>query len=118
MSKEDPGELLKGMNSLMAPVLPQGRFVTANAYLFDPQSGELIFARAGGPQAALLCRSTGEVSELKGDGFPLGFFDDGEYPSDKTSMKPGDVLVVVTDGVTEARIEIRRFSVLKGSLTS
>lgn len=113
-NKEDPGDLLQAMNSLMAPILPQGRFVTANAYLYDPESRMLTFARAGGPAAALFTRETGEVRELKGDGFPLGFFEEGEYPSEKTQMSAGDVLVVVTDGITEGQNRDKAFFGFEG----
>lgn len=99
--KEDPGELLYGMNRLIATVIPQGRFVTANSYLFNPITGELKYARAGGPQAVLLRRSTMETEEIRGDGFPLGFFEEGEYPTGTLMMQKDDVFVVVTDGVTE-----------------
>ena len=36
-------------------------------------------------------------------GPPLCLLDEFEFPSDRTQMQPGDVLVVVTDGVTEAQ---------------
>ena len=101
--KESPGELLQGMNALMAPVIPQGRFVTANAYLFNPETKVLQYARAGGPQAVLLKRATNETIELLGDGFPLGFFEEGEYPTAEVILDSHDVLVVVTDGITEAQ---------------
>jgi serine phosphatase RsbU (regulator of sigma subunit) len=114
VAKESPGELLKGMNELMAPVLPQGRFVTANAYLYHPEEKKLYFARAGGPQAALLRLQTREILELKGDGFPLGFFEEGEYPTDSTPMESGDILVVVTDGVTEAQNRKKEFFGFEG----
>jgi len=114
VNKDMPGDLLQGMNELMAPVVPQGRFVTANAFLYDPAEQQLYIARAGGPQAALLKQSTREIQCLKGEGFPLGFFEEGEYPTTSIPMEAGDVLVIVTDGLTEAQNRKKQFFGFEG----
>jgi serine phosphatase RsbU (regulator of sigma subunit) len=114
VNKSDPGELLAGMNSLIAPIIPQGRFVTANAYTFNYESGELFFARAGGPQALLISSDRQKFEEIKGDGFPLGFFEEGEYPSGTIAMQTGDTFVVVTDGITEAQNRDSQFFGFEG----
>lgn len=108
-NRDLPGELLFEMNRLMAPNIPQGRFVTANAYLYDPRTGALAFGRAGGPAALLLRRQSGETVELKGEGFPIGFFEDSEYKTEQTTLLVGDLLVIITDGITEAQNRGSRF---------
>lgn len=112
--KENPAELLHEMNALMAPVIPQGRFVTGNALLFDPESGKLLAARAGGAAALHLKRSKGETVELLGDGFPIGFFDDSSYAQLETTLEPGDLLLVVTDGITEGQNRNKDFFGFEG----
>lgn len=107
--KEAPAELLKDMNSLMSSVIPQGRFVTGNALLFDPETGKVLSARAGGPSAMHHSRATSVCNEIKGEGFPLGFFDDSEYTTDEFQMEKGDLLVVVTDGITEGQNRKKEF---------
>lgn len=102
-SKEYPHELLGEMNRLMAPNMPDGKFVTMFAYLYDPENGELHFARAGHLPGFLLRHETGEVEELLGDGFAIGFFDEGEYTAEKTVMNVGDVFVILTDGIPEGQ---------------
>lgn len=101
--RAQPGELLGEMNRLMAPVMPEGRFVTACSYLFDPKDGAVIFGRAGHLPGLLIRNATGEVEELLGDGFAVGFFDLADYTEVTSSMDVGDTLVVMTDGITEAQ---------------
>lgn len=102
-AKELPHELLKGMNHLMSPLLPEGRFVTIGASLYDPATGDLSVARGGHPPAVLVHRSTKTVQELNGDGFAIGFFDESEYTEEQGHLEAGDVLVLYTDGVSEVQ---------------
>jgi sigma-B regulation protein RsbU (phosphoserine phosphatase) len=118
VGKDSPGDLLFGMNALMAPIIPQGRFVTANAYSFHPSTGQLDFARAGGPQALLFNAERSKFEEVKGDGFPLGFFEEGEYPTGQLQMEKNDVFVVVTDGITEAQNRDKQFFGFEGIVKS
>ncbi len=116
--KEEPGELLHEMNRLMAPYIPQGWFVTGNAFLYDPATGSLSYARAGGPTALLLRRGKDSFDELRGEGFPIGFFEESEYLSEQTQMDVGDILVVVTDGITEAQNRSSAFFGFEGITNS
>lgn len=102
-AKELPHELLEEMNRLMAPNMPEGKFVTMFAYLYDPASGQLDYARAGHLPGFLLRKETGEVEELLGDGFAVGFFEDGMYTAESTIMNVGDVFVILTDGIPEGQ---------------
>ncbi len=102
-NKELPHELLEEMNRLMAPQIPDGKFVTMFSYLYDPETGHMHYARGGHPPGLLLKRAEGEVVELKGDGFAVGFFDEGMYTAHETEMAPGDILVVMTDALPEGQ---------------
>jgi sigma-B regulation protein RsbU (phosphoserine phosphatase) len=102
-AEESPEKLLQKMNALITPQLPEGRFVTVSSILFDPQSGQVDCARAGHPPALILERSSGKIRELKPQGFPLGFMDDAEYVCESTKLNPGDVLLLITDGLSEAQ---------------
>lgn len=101
--KGRPDEILAGMNRLMAPQIPSGRFVTMCCARFDPATGELLFARAGHPPGVLVRRTVGEPALLKGTGFALGFFEDSEYELVRDTLEPGDVFVLYTDGLSEAQ---------------
>jgi serine phosphatase RsbU (regulator of sigma subunit) len=78
-------------------------FVTMLIGIFDDASGRLTMVNAG-HENPLLVRADGSVSELAMDGGPplcaaCGF----AYAAETIMLEPGDGLVVVTDGVTEAQ---------------
>lgn len=97
------GERLALINKLLAPLLPEGRFVTMMSALFDPVSGALRLARAGTPPAFIRRHRDATVEVIAPQGFALGMFEDAEYQEISTTLEPGDVLAMVTDGVTEAK---------------
>lgn len=101
--KESPHELLNVANRLMSPQMPEGRFVTIESYLYDPATGALQFARGGHPPGFLYRAATKEVQLLEGKGFAIGFFEDAEYELTEAKLEVGDVLIVTTDGTTEAQ---------------
>lgn len=98
---EQPNELLGAMNRLLSPQMPAGRFVTVASCLYDPATGDLEFARAGHPPGFVLNREAGKVTQLKGRGFPLGFDTDGEYSLETAKLEIGDILLLITDGISE-----------------
>jgi sigma-B regulation protein RsbU (phosphoserine phosphatase) len=50
----------------------------------------------------MLRRSTGRYEMLRTGGMALGMFDHAQYESGQTVLGPGDVIVMYSDGVTEA----------------
>jgi sigma-B regulation protein RsbU (phosphoserine phosphatase) len=98
-----PDELLAGMNKLLAPQIPPGRFVTMGGCLYDPETGTVRWARAGHPPALIVRAGTNEVTQLLGDGFAVGFFEDSEYTLIEERLAVGDALLMFTDGVSEAQ---------------
>ena len=102
-AKESPDELLEEMNRLLAPQIPQGRFVTMGSCLYDPMTGHVVWSRAGHPPALLLRRATHEVAKLLGEGFAVGFFEDSTYTLCQDTLEVGDALIMFTDGMTEAQ---------------
>lgn len=91
------------MNRLMAPQLPQGTFVTMCSCLYDPVGGDVSVVRAGHPPALVVKRSESKVLRLGGNGFALGFFDDSTYEQEKTNLSSNDLVVIYSDGITEAQ---------------
>jgi serine phosphatase RsbU (regulator of sigma subunit)/CHASE2 domain-containing sensor protein len=77
-------------------------FVTVFAAVLDLVSGTVAFASAGHDSPYLL-RSDGTPLRLDSEGGPpLGAMDDFAFPLGRTVLRPGDVLLLFTDGVTEA----------------
>jgi adenylate cyclase len=79
-----------------------GVFVTAFAGILDLGSGEVDYASAGHESPFVLGGSTGLRQLLTEGGPPLGAVDEFRYPIDHDRVEPGEVLLLFTDGVTEA----------------
>ncbi len=103
LTVEDPSEILILLNRMLHEDLDQGRFVTMLIICLDSRSKTLTYAGAGHEFGYLLGRS-GEVEHvLKSTGPPLGPFLDSKYSSSETQiMKDGQILLMLTDGVTES----------------
>ena len=100
---DDPAECLRYVNQHLFPQSLPEVFVTACAGILDTDTGDVVYATAG-HYAPVLIRASGEVHHLeRTPGIGLCLRHDFEYISKKDHMAPGDLLVLVTDGVTEAR---------------
>jgi serine phosphatase RsbU (regulator of sigma subunit) len=93
------------LNGLLARASLLDRFVTLVAVVLDPATHTATLVNAGHP-APLLCRAgTGAVEEalpLALAGEPLGITTGYAYVSSLVHLKPGDSLVLFSDGVTDA----------------
>lgn len=77
-------------------------FVTASLTRVDPASGQLRYCNAG-HLPALIARTDGQVELLSTRGVALGIVSGIGYGSVERRLEPGDVLLLYTDGITEAR---------------
>jgi serine phosphatase RsbU (regulator of sigma subunit) len=89
------------LNDLVHRRTSPEKFVTAILALYDPETGSLAFSNAG-HNPAILLRADGTHELLGAQGPPLGLFPGTAYGSDVRTLGPGDLLVMYTDGVTEA----------------
>lgn len=91
------------VNRLVHDTTDGARFITCFYGLIDPENKRLLYISAG-HNPPLLLRGDG-TSELldKGGGLPLGVFDTSRYSESVVEFRPGDILVMYTDGVVEAR---------------
>jgi len=92
---------ISAVNRYLADNIPANRFVTLFYAELDPESGSLAFLNAG-HNPPLIVHAAGTVEQLASGGLPLGIKPDAEYREGRTQMQPGDVLVIYSDGVTEA----------------
>ena len=101
---EEPDNLaavMTRLNRLTATTCPSNRFITFFMCLLDGTTGELIFANAG-HNPPLLMRADGRAEWLEAGGCPLGIMAAMKYDEARNQLGPGDVLVVFSDGVTDA----------------
>lgn len=99
-----PEEVLARANRLLDQDLARSElFVSVLLAFYDPASGELSWASAGHNPGYLLRAGTGEVETLDAEGILLGVT--GDYPFERRTARlaPGDLVVLYTDGFTEAR---------------
>jgi sigma-B regulation protein RsbU (phosphoserine phosphatase) len=101
--ERDPAKLLAVLNDEVAETARFGMFVTMVAGLYDPASGEVIFANAG-HQPPLLRAADGGYGEFEEAGPPLGIITGMTYDCVRLHLAGGR-LFVFTDGVTEGRAE-------------
>lgn len=89
------------VNRLMFENTPDEFFVTFFTALYDPGSRTLEWVNAG-HNAPMLFRTSGAVQKLDEGGLLLGVVHDAAYRSGTTVLRPGDLLFLYTDGVSEA----------------
>jgi phosphoserine phosphatase RsbU/P len=94
-------ETISAVNKYLAENIPPNRFVTLFYAELDPESGALSFLNAG-HNPPLIVHAAGTVEQLASGGLPLGIRANAEYREGRTHMQLGDVLVIYSDGVTEA----------------
>jgi serine phosphatase RsbU (regulator of sigma subunit)/DNA-binding NarL/FixJ family response regulator len=79
-------------------------YVTAFFGVLDPDTGRMYYVNAGHPPPFLLSNQKGKpVDKLKGTGMALGITQDATWQQKLIKFSPGDVLVLYTDGITEAQ---------------
>jgi sigma-B regulation protein RsbU (phosphoserine phosphatase) len=98
----NPHDFLRAANEVVVDEVQEGKFVTMVYLTLDPKTGELACASAGHPDPRLICED-GRVVELAASGLALGIARDQEYAEAREQLDPGSVVVLFTDGVTEAR---------------
>lgn len=97
----EPAELVRRLNVQTERQAPGSRFITLFYACFDPRSGELTYVNAG-HHPALLGRPGGDFERLSDGGIALGMFEGSTYTTGQTRLNPGDLLVLYSDGITEA----------------
>jgi serine phosphatase RsbU (regulator of sigma subunit) len=101
---ENPGDLaafMTRLNKATCAQCPANRFITFFFSVLDAATGELAFANAG-HNPPIVIRASGESQLLEGGGPVLGVLPIAPYSEQREHLGPGDVLVLYSDGVTEA----------------
>jgi serine phosphatase RsbU (regulator of sigma subunit)/CHASE2 domain-containing sensor protein len=100
----DPaGAIMTQANLEVSRENPEAMFVTAFAGILDLASGALAYCNAGHDNPYVLTPGARQLQRLAdGDGPPLCVVEDFVYHGARRTLAPGDIVCLVTDGVTEA----------------
>jgi sigma-B regulation protein RsbU (phosphoserine phosphatase) len=97
-----PEEAVRSVNTTLSQGNPNLMFATLLIAAFDGATNRLTYVRAG-HVPPFLRRMNGAVERLEAaGGIPLGIAEDATYESAIVELLPGDELLIVTDGITEA----------------
>jgi sigma-B regulation protein RsbU (phosphoserine phosphatase) len=106
----DLGELLRRLNHQLTADSKEGTFVTLLCGMLDDSTRSLVWASAGHEPALWRHARTGLIEELPNTGLPLGILDDATHKqAGPVVLEPGDILVMGTDGICEARDASEQF---------
>lgn len=95
-------ELVTRLNRYASAYSLDGRrFTTAVLGEYEPASRRLTYVNAG-HNAPILRRENGTLEKLESGGLPLGIKVDAAYETASLELRPGDALILFTDGVIEA----------------
>ena len=97
-----PASALMRANQLILADSQADLFLSAIYMVLDTATGRVSFSNAGHNRPLLYRAGTQTLSELVQRGIILGAFDDITLQEDRLDLNSGDVLVLYTDGVTDA----------------
>ncbi|MEE4272671.1 MAG: SpoIIE family protein phosphatase [Thermoanaerobaculales bacterium] len=93
-------ELAGRVNRYLSGATADNRFATFAMVRIRPDGGAI--AVNAGHCPVLIRRADGRIEEINSSGFPLGMMSFADYSETETSLEPGDLLLLYTDGLTEA----------------
>lgn len=105
----EPGKALAAVNRRILVDTNSEMFVTVFYGVLDPETGTLVYCNAGHNPPLLHSAGGGAVQRLSLTAMPLGLFEDEAWEEGQTRLEPGDVLILYTDGLTEAENELEEY---------
>jgi phosphoserine phosphatase RsbU/P len=97
----EPRALVERLNAQICRHSPASRFITLFYAVYTPATGALTYVNAG-QNPPLLRRADGRYQRLDSTGVALGMFEGSTFESRHTRVDPGEMLVLYSDGITEA----------------
>ena len=99
-----PGQMLEMINQAIHQDLKATEsFVTMFNALYDPATSSFRYSNAGHNPPISRPASAQECRKLDIGGIPVGIFPDSSFHSSEFLMREGDIVVIYTDGIVEAR---------------
>jgi len=101
MGKVETGpRLVERLNKHILASSAPNKFITLLVGELDPDGGTFRYVNAG-HNPGLLLRADGTLDRLAPGGLPVGLLPGGSYRADRVDLRPGDLLCLYSDGITE-----------------
>jgi sigma-B regulation protein RsbU (phosphoserine phosphatase) len=102
-----PSQFMAQANAALTHCLERSSFITASLFLIDYENGGFMFARAGHCHTLYYSSNQEKVEYFRSTGLGLGIIRSAGYEKHINNQfydyAPGDVMVMYTDGIVEAR---------------
>jgi serine phosphatase RsbU (regulator of sigma subunit) len=104
LTESGPAPTATRLNNLLCAAAIEDKFITLSLCVLDFATRKLTLTSAG-HTPVIVRRADGRAEEVGQDvsGLPLGIMEDSEYQQTEIQLDPGDVAVIYSDGVTDAR---------------
>lgn len=100
----EPEDIVNSVHSVLTPQLMNlDSFVTLSYVRFDPKKKKAVLVDSGNTRLIRCRAESGDIEHLSGSNLPLGFSLTELYSQAEFDYDNGDVFVLYSDGVTEAR---------------
>jgi serine phosphatase RsbU (regulator of sigma subunit)/ActR/RegA family two-component response regulator len=104
MTHRGTGEILTFTNRALAPSFQLSRFVTMFFARLDPGCSSFVYSSAGHPQCYVVAASGEVKASLRSNNLPLGLVPEQTFEqSAPVHLEPGDVVLLLTDGILDAK---------------
>jgi sigma-B regulation protein RsbU (phosphoserine phosphatase) len=103
-----PGALLALLNHQLYESTPPEKYATLFLGIYDGRSHHLTYSN-GGHLPPILIGEDGSLRRLEAGGTVIGLFDNMTYDEGAVEMRPGEILLAYSDGVTEPENEFGEF---------
>jgi phosphoserine phosphatase RsbU/P len=103
-----PGALLGLLNHQLYESTPPEKYATLFLGIYDGRSHRLTYSN-GGHLPPILIAKNGGIRRLEAGGTVIGLFDNMTYEEGSVEMKPGEIFLAYSDGVTEPENDFGEF---------
>jgi phosphoserine phosphatase RsbU/P len=103
-----PGALLGLLNHQLYESTPPEKYATLFLGIYDGRSHRLTYSNGGHLPPILIARNGG-IRRLEAGGTVIGLFDHMSYEEGSVEMKPGEIFLAYSDGVTEPENDFGEF---------
>ena len=100
VQRPEPAQMLANLNDALQERKLESQYVTMLFAVWNDEQRTLQVANSGAVQP-IFCRG-GESVTVRAEGFPLGLFPNVTYEEFNVATQPGDAIVFVSDGISDA----------------